>query len=180
MVPDITIIVGSGVSGESRVSSIASVWSISVIEHPLRISFCFTLANMVDTRVGIVKSVVCSVVDWGGYIVVDFWDVSVVSIVVYSSTIKVLGVSFGITLAKMVDTCISVVKSVVDSIVYSVVGIIVDDWRSNSVVDLWNVSVISVAVNSCVVDGLRISFSFTFAKMVKTIWDTSSISVCVS
>merc|ERR1719415_484789 len=111
--------VWGGVSGQTSVSGVtsvsSSVWvsSISVVDK-LRVSFSLTLAKMVDSSVGVVDSVV-SRVDWGSNGAVDLWEgISVVSVsvdssVVNSVTVEVLGVSFGFTFAKMVDTSVGVV-----------------------------------------------------------------------
>merc|ERR1711944_249528 len=90
----------------------------SVAVDVLGIRIGITLAKMVDTSIGVVDSVVYSVVsrvDWGSNGAVDLWEgISVVSVsvdssVVNSVAVEVLGVSFGFTFAKMVDTSVGVV-----------------------------------------------------------------------
>jgi len=130
---------------------------------------------MVDTSVGVVDSIVYAIVsrvNWGSNGAVDLGDgISIVSVgvdsrVVNSVAVDVLGVRIGITLSKMVDTCIGVV----DSVVYSVVSRV--DWGSNGAVDLWKgISVVSIGENSRVVssvaiDILRVRVSITLAKVV--------------
>merc|ERR1712061_897577 len=103
-VPHFAVGVWGGVSSVSGVSSISGisggVWESSigvVVVCELRVSFGFPLAKMVDSSIGVVKSVV------------DSWEsIYVVSVGVYSSVVDVLGISFSFTFAKVVDSSIGV------------------------------------------------------------------------
>jgi len=155
-VPDISVVVWSGVSGVSSVSGVAGIWSIGVVVCPLRISFGFTFKDTVTSVSRIVST-------WIGRVDTTFVsrhgrvgrsvDTSIVNIAESSSIgiwvsaelggVDHCGVRIGITLAKMVDTSVGVV----DSIVYAIVSRV--NWGSNGAVDLGDgISVVSVSVDS--------------------------------
>merc|ERR1712154_242979 len=93
-------------------------------------------------------------------------SVSGVSSSVWVSSVSVdeLRVSFSFTFADEVGSSIGVVKSIVGYYWGSNNGGLVDD-----LVDLWEgIPVVSVGVNSVVVEVLGISFSFTLANIVDT------------
>merc|ERR1719323_1453540 len=129
----------------------------------VRIGISITLANGVEASKIVVKSVVDSVIysiigtviyNWGSDWADDLWNgISVISIGVNSSTVDILGFWLSIPLSNGVESSIGVVKSVVDSAVYSIVGTVIYYWGSNGADDPWDgISVVSVGVNSSTVD----------------------------
>ena len=182
-VPDIAVGVRSSVSSQAVISSISGQWSVSVVVNPLRISFSFTFANGMNSSVGVVKSVFECIVgyNWGSNGAVDsvedLWEcISVVSISVYSSIVDVLRISFSFAFANGVNSSIRAEKSVGNSVDYFVVN----NWGSYSFVDIWDgISIVSVGVNSGVVEELGVSFCFSLAKLVID-WHTSCIGVGIA